>query len=310
MSTLRTLLGLRNNRLLWTGQVVSNFGDALTNLALLILTLRLTDSTAAVAGTAIAIALPQLLFGMVAGAYVDRWDRKRVMIVSDVVRGAMVLGFLLVGSADQMWLLYTIAFAQATVGTFFLPAKSALLPAIVDRDDLLSANSVSESSRVIFMLLGTAAAGVLAGTAESIRVVFWIDAATFLVSALLLTGIRAATAPERTATAQSVWASVWSGIAVVGRSRVLVGVVIGGAVIMLVSVPSTSCSCRSSSTCSRSTRHGSARSKGRRWRRWCSPVRSSPCSPNGSNPRRSSACRWRRWVSASWRCPSPAARGT
>jgi MFS family permease len=233
MSTLRSLLAHRNYRLLWTGQVVSNFGDALTNLALLIVAQRLTGSTAAVAGTAIAIALPQLLFGMIAGTYIDRWDRARVMIVSDVVRAVMVLGFVFVGRADQMWLLYTMAFLQATVGTFFLPAKSALLPAIVDGDELLAANSVSETSRVIFMLAGTGAAGVLAAIFESLAVVFWIDSATFIASAVLLSMIRADTRPEISGAAPSVIEGIRSGIAVVARSRVLVGVMVGGAVVML-----------------------------------------------------------------------------
>jgi MFS family permease len=233
MSTLRSLLAHRNYRLLWTGQIVSNFGDALTNLALLIMAQRLTGSTAAVAITAIAIALPQLVFGMIAGTYIDRWDRKRVMVVSDVVRAVMVLGFVFVGRADQMWLLYTIAFLQATIGTFFLPAKSALVPAIVDEDELLAANSVSETSRIIFMLAGTGAAGVLAGAFDSLTVVFWIDAATFVASALLLSMIRADTTPDAAGAAASILDGIRSGVAVVAKSRVLVGVMVGGAVVML-----------------------------------------------------------------------------
>jgi MFS family permease len=164
---------------------------------------------------------------------VDRWDRKRVMVISDVVRGAMVLGFLFVGNADQMWLLYTIAFAQSTVATFFLPAKSAVIPAIVEDDDLLTANSVAEASQVIFMLLGTATAGVLAAVSETMSLVFWVDAATFAASAVLLSGIRAETRPSAEDAAGTVWSRVASGVRVILGSRVLSGVMVGGGVAML-----------------------------------------------------------------------------
>ena len=137
---MRDLLRVRDFRLLWTGQAVSNFGDSLTNLALLLTAQRLTGSVAAVATTAVAVALPTLLFGMVAGAYVDRWNRKRVMIVSDLFRTSFVLLFLLVTTPDRMWMLYTVAFIQAALGTFFTPAKSAFVPKIVGTEQLLAAN--------------------------------------------------------------------------------------------------------------------------------------------------------------------------
>lgn len=120
---MRHLLAIRDFRLLFIGQAMSNWGDGLTTITLLILTQRLTGSTAAVAGTAIAVALPQLLLGMLAGVYVDRWDRRKVMIASDIARGVLVLGFVFVGSAERVWLLYLVAFLQAAVGTFFNPAK-------------------------------------------------------------------------------------------------------------------------------------------------------------------------------------------
>jgi MFS family permease len=82
--------------LLWSGHVVSSFGDALTSLALLLIAQRLTGSTTAVAATAIAIALPQLLVGLPAGVLVDRWNPRRVMIASDLARAVLVLGFIAV----------------------------------------------------------------------------------------------------------------------------------------------------------------------------------------------------------------------
>src|SRR3712207_3719679 len=113
------LLRARSFRLLWAAHVASSFGDAMTSLALLLIAQRLTGSTAAVAATAVAIALPQLLVGLVACVLVDRWQRRHVMITSDLIRAALVLGFIAVGTADRMWLLYLLAFAQSAVGTFF-----------------------------------------------------------------------------------------------------------------------------------------------------------------------------------------------
>jgi MFS family permease len=228
----RELLALRDYRLLWAGQVTSNFGDALTNLALLITAQRLTGSVTAVAVTAIAVALPQLLFGPVAGVYADRWNRKVVMIVSDLVRGVLVLGFLLVEDPGQMWLLYGLAFLQATVGTFFNPAKSAFLPAIVGEERLLVANSVGETSRVIAMLAGTALAGLIAGFGDLLRIVFVVDAATFIASGLLEMRIATDGRPERVGPPRRVGADLAAGLRLVASSRVLAGVLVGGAVLM------------------------------------------------------------------------------
>lgn len=231
--TPRALLGIRDFRLLWSGQVVSSFGDALTNLALLLTAQRLTGSTSAVAATAIAIAVPQLTFGLIAGVYVDRWDRKQVMVVSDIIRAVLVLGFLLVSSADLMWLLYGVAFVQASIGTFFNPARTALMPSVVPADGLLGANSLSEMSRIVAGVAGTAAAGVIAGLAGSMAPVFWLDSATFLVSAYAVARIATDAAPEPSDGSPAVVAELREGLNLVRRSRLLTGVLAGGAVVML-----------------------------------------------------------------------------
>ena len=87
---------------------------------------------------------------VVAGVYVDRLDRKRVMVISDLIRGLLVLGFILVDSADKIWLLYLIGFVQASVGTFFNPARSALIPNLVEKEGLLAANSLTQTTQIIF----------------------------------------------------------------------------------------------------------------------------------------------------------------
>ena len=229
---MRQLLGIRDFRLLFIGQAMSNWGDGLTNITLLILTQRLTGSVAAVAGTAIAIALPQLLLGMLAGVYVDRWDRRKVMIASDVARGVLVLGFVFVGSADDMLLLYGVAFLQAAVGVFFNPAKGALIPRLVGREQLLGANSMMETSRIVLSLLGTAAAGVWAGVGDVIWPIFVVDSATFIVSAFFEKAITTPSHPERTTETSKVLAEMWSGIRTAFQSRTLVGILVGAGVLM------------------------------------------------------------------------------
>lgn len=231
---MRDLFKIRDYRLIWTGQAVSNFGDALTNLALLLTTQRLTGSTAAVATTAIAVALPTLLFGFVAGAYVDRWNRKRVMIVSDLFRTSFVLAFLLVTTVDRMWLLYVVAFIQASLGTFFSPAKGAYLPRIVSEGHLLAANSVSQMTQIVFGLIGTATAGVIASLNETLSLAYIIDAGTFVISLVAISLIRTDGSPQAAETSETtILADIRVGLRVLSESRLLRGVLLGAGVMML-----------------------------------------------------------------------------
>ena len=138
----RGVMRIPDFRRLFVGQTISDFGDAMTSLALLLVVYKLTGSTAALALMAICLALPQVTVGVIAGVYVDRWDRRRVMLASDLLRAALVLGFVFVQSVDTLWLLYVLALAQAAIGTFFTPARTALIPSIVKNDGLLAANSL------------------------------------------------------------------------------------------------------------------------------------------------------------------------
>lgn len=180
--TPRDLLRNRDFRLLWIGQSISNFGDSMTNLALLLLVNHLTGSTAALATMAIVLALPTLTFGLIAGVYVDRWDRKRVMVVSDVIRGVLVLGFVLVDTPEKLWLLYLIGFLQASIGTFFNPARSALIPNLIPKEGLLAANSLTQMTQIIFGLLGAGAAGAIIDVFDVYWPAFVIDAVTFFAA--------------------------------------------------------------------------------------------------------------------------------
>lgn len=233
MSQLRELLRIRDFRYLWFAQVLSDFGDNLTALTLLILIQRLTGSTVAIAGLMVAIALPTLLFGTLAGVYVDRIDRKKAMLVSDLLRAIVVLAFLFVRSAEMLPAIYAIAFVQAAIGTVFNPARAALLPRIVGSERLLAANSVSQTSRIVFNLLGTGAAGILAAVGATLAPAFIVDSATFFVSFLLISRIRTEGAPEVAEEPSKVWAEMKAGFKVMISSRPLRAVLVSLSVTML-----------------------------------------------------------------------------
>lgn len=232
MQQLRELLKIRDYRYLWTAQVISDFGDNLTSLTLLILIQRITGSTVALAGLLISITLPALIIGSVAGVYVDRFDRKRLMILSDVVRAGIVLMFLFARTEAMVPVIYALAFAQSAVGTLFRPARGAFLPAIVGEEKLLAANSVSQTSMVLFNVLGTATAGLIAAASETLGAAFVLDSVTFVVSAVLVSRIRTHGMPERAAQGK-VWGELKTGFKVMLGSRHLRGVIISVSVLML-----------------------------------------------------------------------------
>lgn len=225
-----------NFRKLWLGQTVSQIGDGLTNLAVLIVVNQLTGSTAALAGITIAIALPQLLFGLVAGVFVDRWDRKRIMIVSDVLRGLLVLGLIVVRDPSLVWIFFILSFLQAAVGTFFDPAKSAVVAQILDRDSLLAGNALSQTTRVVAGVIGTGLAGVLVGVAGGGWLAFSIDSLTFFVSAVFIISMalpRVEPHAPAPINLQNVTGELFDGLRYVFSRRALAGVLLTFAVSML-----------------------------------------------------------------------------
>jgi MFS family permease len=238
--TLRDVLRIRDFRRLWAAQAVSDVGDGLTSLTLLLVAVTLTGSTAAVAAMAMALAIPAIVVGPIAGVFVDRWDRRRVMLAADLLRALIVLGFIAVRSADQLPLLYALAIAHASVGTFFAPARMALVPHIVQAEGLMAANSLAQITRVIAAVIGSSLAGIFMGVAEVSWPAFVADSATFLLSFLLVLGVRTSGriegGPPHEAGARGVGGvgrSLREGLVLVARSRILLGTMIGATVTML-----------------------------------------------------------------------------
>jgi MFS family permease len=179
------VLRQRNFFLLWLGQLISIIGDWVLVIALPFYTYNLTGSALASGGMFIVSTLPRLLLGSVAGVFVDRWDRKRTMIVADLLRVFLTLMLFLVRSRDWLWLIYASAFLESVVSQFFNPAKSAVIPLLVNEKDLLTANSLNGLSDALTRLVGSALGGMLLTWLGFSFVVFF-DSATFLFSALMI----------------------------------------------------------------------------------------------------------------------------
>ena len=171
---------------LWVGQVISLFGDRVNQIAISAFVFEVTQSPIALALTFLVGTIPNLLFSPVAGAFVDRWDQKQVLVVSDILRAAFVL-LIPVAVLMNVWLAYPLVFATTTVSIFFRPARSAVLPRIVGEDDLLAANSAMWVGETLADIPSYALAGLfVVFLASSLPLAFWFDAATYLASAVLL----------------------------------------------------------------------------------------------------------------------------
>lgn len=199
--TYRELLsGNADFRRLWTGQVVSEVGDWLNNIAVLALAIQLAGAGSiglAVATYAIARHLPLFLFGPVAGVVVDRVSRRRVMIAADVARAGLALGFMLANRAGSLALIYVVGASIFSVSAFFNAAKRASIPNLVNgTEELLAANSLSASTTAATIAVGSALGGIVA-TALGRDTVFVLNALTFLASAEMIRRIRRRASSER-----------------------------------------------------------------------------------------------------------------
>jgi len=134
--------------------------------------------------------LPIFFVSPLAGVLVDRMDRKVIMIASDVLRFIVVLGFLLVEDAGDLWLLYTLAVVEIALAGFFEPARSAIIPSLTRREDLVTANALSGSTWSVMLAVGAALGGALVSW-FGIKAAFVIDAFTFLLSAWFIARIQA-----------------------------------------------------------------------------------------------------------------------
>ncbi len=178
-------------RLIWLAQVVSQLGDGVFTLGIVVLTVQLTASGLALSGTLMAQLLPYALLGAPAGALADRWNRRLTMVGSDIARGLVVALVPLFHFAGWLhaWMIPVVAFLLTTGGLFFDPAKNALLPVVTPANSLVRVNALLAGTRQVLFIAAPALGGVLAA-AFGTMTLFWIDAASFFLSAAILARMR------------------------------------------------------------------------------------------------------------------------
>ncbi len=180
----------RNFMALWVGQLISFIGDYFNWLAIPIVVNRLTGSAMMVGLSVISTALPALLLGPVAGVFVDRLDRRKVMIAADLLRGLLVLFLLTIHNAGQVWVFYVIGFLNSCTSQFFFPARGAVLPLIVtDQEDWLPANGLMQIIQTVGLLAGPALAGFAIGVWGE-KAAFIANSAGYFCSAVAVFSMR------------------------------------------------------------------------------------------------------------------------
>jgi len=183
---------LRRNRAyrrMWYGQVVSQLGDWFDSIALYALLLRLTGSGQAVGALLVAQFLPSTIVGLWSGVIIDRLPRKAVMIATDVGRALLVLLYLLVRDADQIWIIYVVMVMKVALSSFFEPARSAAIPSVTTHEELVAANAIGGTTWSAMLAIGAALGGLVAGTLGT-DAAFIIDSFSFLLSAVFIWGVR------------------------------------------------------------------------------------------------------------------------
>jgi predicted MFS family arabinose efflux permease len=186
----RLLGGQRDLRLVLSAGLVSMSGDWILLVGLLYRVYAMTGSTVAAALTMLSAALPPVLLGPVAGVFADRWDRKRTMIVADLLMAAGLLPLLAVHDSRQVWIVFVVLLGEGAVEQFFNPAQQAMVPRLVPDDQLLAANALNGQVRDMSRLAGSALGGVIAAFG-GLAAVTLADAASFVASAALLAFVRA-----------------------------------------------------------------------------------------------------------------------
>ena len=206
---------LRDNppyRRLWLGLAASMIGDWFRTMALYHLVLQLTGASGlALGGVMIAQTVTLFVLSPVAGVAADRFSRKWIMVGTDLVRAVLALGFLLVTSADRLWLAYVLTAVLTSVSAFFHPAYAATIPNVTTRRELVAANALGSASWAAMLAIGTALGGLVTawlGTTEA----FVLDAASYVVSAGCIMGIAIPSVPASSEARATGWQTFRRGL--------------------------------------------------------------------------------------------------
>lgn len=189
MSLVHLLENNRNYRYTWLGQVVSEVGDHFNNIAVFSLAMRHSDGGVVVAGVLIARAIPMLIMGPLAGVVLDRFDRKRIMIASDLIRFVIALLFIPVSYSGEEWPLYLLSAILMAASPFFTAGRSSIMPSIATAEELHTANSLTQTTGWATTAIG-AFLGGMAVSKFGYDWSFFLNAVSFLFSAWCISMLR------------------------------------------------------------------------------------------------------------------------
>jgi MFS family permease len=181
----------RNYRCMWSGQVVSEIGDHFNNVAVFALALANTRSGLVVTFIMLARAIPAIMAGPIAGVALDRLDRKRIMIASDLIRGVVAIGFILAIPRSNTWLLYPLSALLMFASPFFTSGRSSILPSIANKEELHTANSLTQTTQWMTLTIGAFLGGTTI-TVFGYKWAFVFNALSFIFSAACISRLRVA----------------------------------------------------------------------------------------------------------------------
>ncbi len=204
-----TVLRQGNFARLWAAGLVSLTGDRVLSTALTFYIYQQTGSTLATSGMILAAIVPRLLFGSLVGVVVDRWNRKHIMVVANIVRATILLILLGIPAAAFSSVIYIAVFFETTLSTFFDPAENALLPTLVREDQLLTANTLNGLNNTVARLIGPALGGMLLAV-FGISSVLLFDLISYLIAALLIAGITASREDNPVAADRAAGTDLWA----------------------------------------------------------------------------------------------------
>lgn len=182
-----SLLRNRSYRLLWFSQVVSLLGDGITRLLVLYLASKLTSNPMIFSFILISGYLPGMLGGAFVGPIVDRYDKKKIMVFSDLYRFVIVL--LMISAQSSLSWLLALIFLQGVGNLFFEPAKTALIPSLIKKEFIPEAVAFSQSTFMVMAIIAPSIGGILL-LSKQYSLIFLLDAATFMISGLILLFLR------------------------------------------------------------------------------------------------------------------------
>lgn len=224
----------RNYRWTWSGQIVSEIGDHFNNVAVFSLALANTRSGLVVTGIMLSRAIPAVMAGPVAGVLLDRLDRKRLMIASDLIRAIVAFGFIFAIPRHDTWLLYLLSALLMFASPFFTSGRSSILPTIANKEELHTANSLTQTTQWMTLTIGAFLGGTTV-TQFGYKWAFAFNALSFLFSALCISRLkleRGSFRAERTALAEDKvvrpWHEYTEGLRYMKASPLILGLALVG----------------------------------------------------------------------------------